>query len=100
MKLLKEAEMGGFIRGIVLYKLIEGYDRNGDARIDWEEFKAAIAKIKKSDSYESDFSKVRLLLIYFTWSTTALKASGWFIAKSARTFLFSSIFLAFTFPIN
>ncbi len=49
-KLLKEAEISGFLRGIVSSKLIEGYDKNGDERIDWEEFKAAVAKIKKSDS--------------------------------------------------
>ncbi|APQ18386.1 EF-hand domain-containing protein [Maribacter hydrothermalis] len=50
VKLLKEAEISGFIRGIVSSKLIEGYDKNGDELIDWQEFKAAIAKIKKSDS--------------------------------------------------
>ncbi|WP_405416061.1 EF-hand domain-containing protein [Maribacter sp. Asnod1-A12] len=50
VKLLKQAEISGFIRGIVSSKLIEGYDKSGDELIDWEEFKAAIAKIKKSDS--------------------------------------------------
>lgn len=50
VKLLKQAEISGFIRGIVSSKLIEGYDKNGDELIDWQEFKAAIAKIKKSDS--------------------------------------------------
>ncbi|WP_339628198.1 hypothetical protein [uncultured Maribacter sp.] len=50
MKLLKEAEISGFIRGIVSSKLIEGYDKNPDELIDWEEFKLVIAKIKKSDS--------------------------------------------------
>lgn len=50
VKLLKEAEISGFIRGIVTSKLIEGYDKDGDALIDWEEFKAAVTKIKKSDS--------------------------------------------------
>ena len=30
----------------------------------------------------------------------ALKASGWFMAKSASTFRLSSILLAFTFPMN
>jgi Ca2+-binding EF-hand superfamily protein len=49
-KLLKEAEISGFLRGIVSSKLIEGYDKNGDQLIDWEEFKVAVAKIKKSDS--------------------------------------------------
>lgn len=50
VKLLKEAEISGFIRGIVSTKLIDGYDKNTDELIDWEEFKLAIAKIKKSDS--------------------------------------------------
>ncbi|WP_324028091.1 EF-hand domain-containing protein [Maribacter sp. BPC-D8] len=50
VKLLKDAEISGFIRGIVSSKLIEGYDSNGDELIDWEEFKTAISKIKKSDS--------------------------------------------------
>ena len=50
VKLLKDAEISGFIRGIVSSKLIEGYDNNGDDLIDWEEFKKAISKIKKSDS--------------------------------------------------
>ncbi|ASV28964.1 EF-hand domain-containing protein [Maribacter cobaltidurans] len=47
VKLLKDAEINGFLRGIVSTKLVEGYDKNGDELIDWEEFKAAIAKIKK-----------------------------------------------------
>lgn len=46
VKLLKEAEINGFIRGIVSSKLIEGYDKSGDELIDWGEFKAAIDKIK------------------------------------------------------
>ncbi|MEA1785420.1 EF-hand domain-containing protein [Arenibacter sp. GZD96] len=50
IKLLKEAEVSGFLRGIVSSKLIAGYDKNRDELIDWEEFKAAIAKIKKTDS--------------------------------------------------
>ncbi len=48
LKLLKEAEISGFIRGIVSAKLIEGYDKSGDELIDWEEFKSAIGKIKLS----------------------------------------------------
>ena len=43
--LLKQAEISGFIRGIVSSKLIEGYDKDGDGLIDWEEFKAAIDEI-------------------------------------------------------
>ncbi len=46
LKLLKNAEISGFIRGIVSSKLIEGYDSSGDELIDWKEFKAAIDKIK------------------------------------------------------
>lgn len=46
VQLLKDAEISGFIRGIVSSKLIEGYDKNGNELIDWEEFKAAISKIK------------------------------------------------------
>ena len=39
-------------------------------------------------------------IIYFTFSTIALKASGLFIAKSAKTLRFKSILLAFILPIN
>jgi len=45
VKLLKEAEINGFIRGLVSSKLIEGYDKDGDGLIDWEEFKLAINEI-------------------------------------------------------
>jgi len=45
VKLLKEAEINGFIRGLVSSKLIEGYDKDGDGLIDWEEFKLAIDEI-------------------------------------------------------
>ncbi|MFC7444322.1 hypothetical protein C7H62_2025 [Mesoflavibacter sp. HG96] len=45
--LLKQAEISGFIRGIVTTKLIEGYDKNNDELISWEEFKAAIDEISK-----------------------------------------------------
>ena len=45
-KLLKQAEISGFIRGIVAKKLIEGYDSSGDELIDWEEFKEAVGRIK------------------------------------------------------
>jgi Ca2+-binding EF-hand superfamily protein len=46
VQLLKEAEINGFLRGIVSSKLVEGYDRNADELIDWQEFKMAISKIK------------------------------------------------------
>ena len=40
------------------------------------------------------------LFPYFTVSTIALKASGWFIARSARVFLFSVIPFLSSLPIN
>ncbi|MBL7559794.1 EF-hand domain-containing protein [Olleya sp. YSTF-M6] len=43
--LLQEAEISGFIRGIVASKLIEGYDVDGDQLISWSEFKTAIDEI-------------------------------------------------------
>jgi len=49
VKLLKQAEISGFIRGLVSSKLIEGYDKDGDELIDWEEFKAAIDEIAEED---------------------------------------------------
>ena len=45
VKLLKEAKINGFIRGIVATKLLDGYDHSGDEYVDWEEFKAAVDKI-------------------------------------------------------
>lgn len=45
VQLLKQAEINGFIRGIVSSKLIEGYDKDGDGLINWEEFKFAIDEI-------------------------------------------------------
>ena len=43
--LLKEAEISGFIRGVVSSKLIEGYDKDGDELINWPEFQIAISEI-------------------------------------------------------
>ena len=48
VKLLKQAEISGFIRGLVGSKLIEGYDKSEDEEIDWQEFKAAVDKIKST----------------------------------------------------
>jgi calcium-binding protein CML len=45
VKLLKKAKINGFIRGMVSSKLIEGYDKDGDGLIDWDEFKFAIDEI-------------------------------------------------------
>lgn len=47
-KLLKQAKINGFIRGIVATKLIEGYDKNNDGQISWDEFKIAINEISES----------------------------------------------------
>lgn len=49
-KLLKEAKISGFIRGIVAKKLIEGYDSNTDDYVDWEEFKRAIDEIANDEN--------------------------------------------------
>jgi len=45
--LLKEAEISGFIRGVVASKLIDGYDKDGDGLVSWSEFKFAIDEISK-----------------------------------------------------
>ncbi len=57
---------------------------------------------KKPASFETGFiyKRVIIVFIYFTLSTIALNASGWFIAKSAKTLRFNPISLAFTLPIN
>lgn len=47
VKLLKQAEINGFIRGIVSTKLIEGYDKDGDGEINWKEFKATVDEINE-----------------------------------------------------
>ncbi len=47
VKLLKEAEINGFIRGLVGSKLIEGYDKDGDGKISWQEFKTAIKEMER-----------------------------------------------------
>jgi len=45
VKLLKEAEVSGFIRGIVASALINGYDFDDDDKIDWKEFKKALKEM-------------------------------------------------------
>ena len=50
VRLLKDAEISGFIRGMVSSKLIEGYDKDGDDVINWEEFKSAIDEISDDNS--------------------------------------------------
>ena len=46
IQLLKEAEIKGFIRGIVATKLVQGYDSSNDHLISWQEFKEAIDEIE------------------------------------------------------
>jgi len=38
--------------------------------------------------------------VYFTWAATALNASGWFMAKSAKTFRLRVMFLRASAWIN
>ncbi|MDN3493311.1 EF-hand domain-containing protein [Winogradskyella bathintestinalis] len=47
VKLLKQAEISGFVRGLISRRLIEGYDKDGDKLINWEEFKSAINEINE-----------------------------------------------------
>ena len=46
IRLLKEAEISAFMRGIVATKLVQGYDTTNDRLISWEEFKEAIDEIE------------------------------------------------------
>ncbi|WP_298367317.1 EF-hand domain-containing protein [uncultured Lutibacter sp.] len=48
VELLKQAEISGFIRGMVSSKLIEGYDLDGDGLISWDEFKKAVKEINNN----------------------------------------------------
>ena len=45
--LLKEAEICGFLTGIVASELLKGYDKDNDNAISWEEFKVAIAELER-----------------------------------------------------
>ena len=46
-KLLKQAEVSGFLTGIVAKELLKGYDTDNDDAISWEEFKVAIEELTK-----------------------------------------------------
>lgn len=46
-KMLREAEVSGFLRGIVANELLKGYDKNSDDTISWEEFKVAISELER-----------------------------------------------------
>lgn len=45
VNLLKEAQVSGFIRGIVASKLIEAYDTDNDEQVNWSEFKMALNEL-------------------------------------------------------
>jgi Ca2+-binding EF-hand superfamily protein len=47
VRLLKKAEISGFIRGFVASKLIEGYSNDGDEQVSWDEFTTALNEIKE-----------------------------------------------------
>ena len=47
VRLLKQAEISGLIRGLVASKLIDGYSKDGDEEVSWDEFKAALDEIKE-----------------------------------------------------
>ena len=44
-KLLKEAEISGFLTGMVANELLKGYDKTNDGTINKEEFKVAVAEL-------------------------------------------------------
>ncbi|PWG05555.1 EF-hand domain-containing protein [Polaribacter aquimarinus] len=46
-KLLRDAEVNGFIRSFVANELLKGYDKSSDDTISWEEFKVAIAELER-----------------------------------------------------
>ena len=49
-KLLKEAEISGFLTGIVASELLKGYDKDEDDAISWEEFQVAVEELQRGQS--------------------------------------------------
>jgi len=45
VKLLKQAEISGFLRGLIASKLVSGYDFSNDNKVDWKEFKNALKEM-------------------------------------------------------
>ena len=45
-ELLKKAEISGFIRSMVASALIDGYSKDGNDSVSWEEFKKALDEIQ------------------------------------------------------
>ena len=50
--------------------------------------------------FTSERQSIKLQINYFTFSTIALNASGWFMAKSASTFRLIRMFFSFNSPMN
>lgn len=46
-RLLKDAEINGFIRGVVANELLKEYDDFSDTTLDWEELKIVISALEK-----------------------------------------------------
>ena len=46
-KLLRAAEISGFLRAVVASELLKGYNKNSDDMISWEEFKVAISELER-----------------------------------------------------
>lgn len=46
-KMLRAAEINGFLRGVVAKELLKGCDKKSDDTINWEEFKVAILELKR-----------------------------------------------------
>lgn len=55
---------------------------------------------KKAPPFLTELLYIDCLLPFYSLLTIAAKASGWFIARSARTLRFSVILAALTLPIN
>ena len=45
VKLLKQAEVSGFLRGLIASKLVSGYDFSDDNKVDWKEFRKALKEM-------------------------------------------------------
>lgn len=47
-KMLRSAEINGFLSGFVANELLKGYDKSSDDTISWEEFKVAILELESA----------------------------------------------------
>ena len=45
VNLLKQAEVNGFLRGLIASKLVSGYDFSDDNKVDWKEFRKALKEM-------------------------------------------------------